>query len=58
MPKCDFNKVALHTFRTPFFKNVSEWLLLKPKTSVAMNSVELTYMTSSDQTDRKIFLKS
>ena len=58
MPKCDFNKVALHIFRTTFVKKASERLLLKPKTSVAMKSAELTYMTSSDQTDRKIFLKS
>ena len=31
MPKCDFNKVALHLFRTPFPKNTSGWLLPKIK---------------------------
>ena len=28
MRKCDFNKVAMHIFRTPFTKNTSERLLL------------------------------
>ena len=31
MPKCDFNKVALHIFRIPFRRNTSEWLLLEHK---------------------------
>ena len=30
MPTCDFNKVALHIFRTTFSTNTSGWLLLLP----------------------------
>ena len=28
MPKCAFNKVALHIFKTPFPKNTFGWLFL------------------------------
>ena len=29
MPKCDFNEVALHIFRTPFYKITNVGLLLR-----------------------------
>ena len=29
MPKCDFNKVAKHIFKTPFPKNTTTGLFLK-----------------------------
>ena len=29
MPKCDFNEVALHIFRTPFYKITYVGLLLR-----------------------------
>ena len=51
MPKCDFNKVAvapshgcsvnfLHTFRTPFPRNTTGWLLLKQLEEIFENISE------------------